>query len=114
MKIRQTKTEAAFLVAQNKPLVIDTIELPKTLEVGQVLVELVCSGICGSQLGEIDGVKGPDKYLPHLMGMRDMGKYSRLGPESGNFQKGIPLCCIGDPVLEFRAKHRDTTGEEGP
>ena len=61
-------TQAAILVAQREPLVIDTIELPPELEVGQVLVQIHVSGICGSQLGEIDGVKGPDRYLPHLMG----------------------------------------------
>ena len=40
MAIRPTTTQAAILVAQNHPLVVDTIELPTTLEVGQVLVEL--------------------------------------------------------------------------
>ena len=53
-------TQAAILVEQNKPLLVESIELPQSLDVGQVLVELECSGICGSQLGEIDGVKGPD------------------------------------------------------
>ena len=33
---------------------------------GQVLVKIDISGICGSQLGEISGAKGRDKYLPHL------------------------------------------------
>jgi S-(hydroxymethyl)glutathione dehydrogenase/alcohol dehydrogenase len=45
-------TRAAILVEQGKPLVVDEIELPKFLDVGQVLVELAFSGICGSQLGE--------------------------------------------------------------
>ena len=67
MAVRPTTTQAAILVAQHEPLVVDTIELPRSLDVGQVLVELQCSGICGSQLGEIDGVKGPDRYLPHLV-----------------------------------------------
>ena len=62
-----TKTKAAILVEQNKPLVIDNIFLPKELLVGQVLVKLHTSGICGSQIGEIRGVKGEDKFLPHLL-----------------------------------------------
>ena len=41
-------TLAAILVEQNKPLVIDEITLPETLEAGQVLVEFFYSGICGS------------------------------------------------------------------
>ncbi len=50
------------------------------LDVGQVLVELHFSGICGSQLGEIDGVKGPDKWLPHLLGHEASGTVLAIGP----------------------------------
>jgi len=80
MSERPTSTQAAILVAQQKPLVVDTIELPNQLEVGQVLVEMKTSGICGSQLGEIDGVKGPDRFLPHLMGHEGFGVVLEIGP----------------------------------
>ena len=80
MAVRPTTTQAAILVAQHEPLVVDTIELPGNLDVGQVLVELRCSGICGSQLGEIDGVKGPDRYLPHLMGHEGFARVLEVGP----------------------------------
>lgn len=60
--------QAAILVEQHAPLVVDEVELPEELFPGQVLVRIHASGICGSQLGEIDGVKGPDPYLPHLLG----------------------------------------------
>jgi S-(hydroxymethyl)glutathione dehydrogenase / alcohol dehydrogenase len=70
---------AAILVDQNKPLVIDQVELPQDLEVGQVLVKIHCSGICGSQLGEIDGAKGEDNYLPHLLGHEASGIIQSVG-----------------------------------
>jgi len=73
-------TRAAIIVEQGKPLVVDEIELPKFLDAGQVLVELAFSGICGSQLGEIDGVKGPDKWLPHLLGHEGAGRVLAVGP----------------------------------
>ena len=76
-----TKTLAAILIEQKKDLVVDEIFLPRTLDVGQVLVEFYYSGICGSQLGEIDGVKGPDKWLPHLLGHEASGKVLAIGPE---------------------------------
>ena len=88
MAVRPTTTQAAILVAQQEPLVVDTIELPSNLEVGQVLVELQCSGICGSQLGEIDGVKGPDRYLPHLMGHEGFAKVLEIGPGVRHVQTG--------------------------
>jgi len=71
--------KAAILVEQKKPLVIDDIQLPNTLEVGQVLVKVHFSGICGSQLGEIDGAKGPDKFLPHLLGHEASGTVIEIG-----------------------------------
>ena len=39
--------KAAILVEQRKPLVIADIELPQSLDVGQVLVKIHYSGICG-------------------------------------------------------------------
>ncbi len=77
---RPISTKAAILVAQKEPLVVDTIELPKSLDIGQVLVELQSSGICGSQLGEIDGVKGTDRFLPHLMGHEGFARVIAVGP----------------------------------
>jgi len=72
--------KAAILVELRKPLVIDEIELPQTLDVGQVLVKIHFSGICGSQLGEIDGAKGEDKFLPHLLGHEASGTVVEIGP----------------------------------
>ena len=48
---------AAILVEQNKELIVDDVEMPEELKIGQVLVKVFVSGICGSQIGEI-GVKG--------------------------------------------------------
>jgi len=70
---------AAILIEQKKPLVIAEIELPTTLGIGQVLVKLHYSGICGSQLGEIDGNKGPDEYIPHLLGHEASGTVIAIG-----------------------------------
>ena len=78
MEIRNSL--AAILTEQNKPLEIEYIEFPNELEIGQVLVKLHYSSICGSQLGEINGVKGPDKYLPHLMGHEGCATVLEIGP----------------------------------
>ena len=72
--------KAAILVEQRKPLVIDDVQLPTSLAVGQVLVKVHFSGICGSQLGEIDGAKGEDKFLPHLLGHEASGTVMEAGP----------------------------------
>jgi S-(hydroxymethyl)glutathione dehydrogenase / alcohol dehydrogenase len=84
--------KAAILVEQRKPLVIAEVELPRMLDVGQVLVKVHYSGICGSQLGEIDGVKGEDKYLPHLLGHEGSGTVIEAGP-------GVRQVKVGDKVV---------------
>ena len=86
MKIKTM--QAAILVEQNKPLIIDEVELPCGLDFGQVLVQVQCSGICGSQLGEIGGVKGSDPYLPHLLGHEGSGIVIETGPNVNHVQRG--------------------------
>ena len=83
-----TTTRAAILVQQRQPLIIDTIELPGTLDAGQVLVEIKHAGICGSQLGEIAGVKGPDPWLPHLLGHEGGAVVLTVGPGVRHVQPG--------------------------
>jgi S-(hydroxymethyl)glutathione dehydrogenase/alcohol dehydrogenase len=81
------KTLAAILVQTSQPLEIDEVEIPP-LAFGQVLVEVVVSRICGSQIGEIDAVKGPDRYLPHLLGHEGGGIVREVGPEVTHVKPG--------------------------
>jgi S-(hydroxymethyl)glutathione dehydrogenase/alcohol dehydrogenase len=81
------KTVAAILVEQRKPLVLDEVEIP-VLGYGQVLVDIKVSRICGSQVGEIDGVKGPDRFLPHLLGHEAGGIVLEVGPEVRHVKPG--------------------------
>jgi len=80
--------KAAILVQQRKPLIVDEIELPQSLDVGQVLVKIHYSGICGSQLGEINGVKGEDKFLPHLLGHEGSATVLDVGPGVRHVKSG--------------------------
>jgi S-(hydroxymethyl)glutathione dehydrogenase/alcohol dehydrogenase len=72
--------KAAILAELNQPLIIDEVELPDCLDYGQVLVKIAFTGICGSQIGEIQGRKGPDNYLPHLLGHEASGTVAATGP----------------------------------
>jgi S-(hydroxymethyl)glutathione dehydrogenase/alcohol dehydrogenase len=79
--------KAAILETLRAPLVLDEIELPD-LDVGQVLVRIHQTGICGAQLGEIDGKKGVDKFLPHLLGHEGGGVVMDVGPGVTTVRKG--------------------------
>ena len=85
-------TKAAILTELRKPLIIAEIEIPQELKVGQVLVKIHFSGICGSQLGEIDGAKGEDKFLPHLLGHEGSGTVVAIGP-------GVKTVSLGNKVV---------------
>lgn len=72
------KTIAAVLCEINKDLQIEELEIPE-LKPGQVLVKIIYSGICHSQLNEIRGLKGEDKFLPHTLGHEGSGIVEAVG-----------------------------------
>jgi S-(hydroxymethyl)glutathione dehydrogenase/alcohol dehydrogenase len=72
--------KAAILVQSNAPLIVDEVIPPDVLLPGQVFVRVEYSGICGAQINEIDAVKGPDQYLPHLLGHEGVGIVLECGP----------------------------------
>src|SRR5215471_19467562 len=90
MKIRTAK--AAILARSRAPLVVDEITLPDELGVGQALVKIICTTICGAQINEIEAAKGPDKFLPHLLGHEGSGTVLRVGP-------GVKSVKPGDRVV---------------
>jgi Zn-dependent alcohol dehydrogenase len=85
-------TLAAVLFDSYKPLELVEIEFPKELTPGQVVVELITSGICGAQINEIDAVKGVDKFLPHLLGHEGLARVIEVGP-------GVVKVTPGDQVV---------------
>ncbi len=86
------KIKAAILVENHKPLMVAEIESPPELSFGQVMVKVNYSGICGAQINEIDAAKGPDKFLPHLLGHEGSGKVIETGP-------GVKTVSPGDHVV---------------
>ncbi len=85
------KFKAAVLVESGKPLAIEEIESPP-LRFGQVLVRIICSGVCGAQINEIDAVKGQDKFLPHLLGHEAAATVLETG-------EGVTRVAPGDRVV---------------
>lgn len=85
-------TKAAVLIEQNKPLeIMDDVMVPLPGR-GQVLVKIKYAGLCHSQLMEIQGNRGEDKYLPHMLGHEGVGEVIKIG-------NGISKVKEGDPVV---------------
>ena len=72
------KTQAAVLFDTGKPLRVIELEIP-SLKPGQVLIEVAFSGVCHSQLNEVRGYKGPDRFLPHTLGHEGAGTVVATG-----------------------------------
>ena len=72
--------KASYLYKLKKDLKISKLAFINKLGKGQVLVKLKYSGICGSQIGEIYGIKGRDRHLPHLLGHEGSGVVKEVGP----------------------------------
>ena len=90
MKIKSAR--GAIVVQSRQPLVVDEFTLPDELGVGQVLVRIHYTSICGAQLNEIAAVKGVDKFLPHLLGHEASGTVLETGP-------GVTTVAAGDSVV---------------
>jgi S-(hydroxymethyl)glutathione dehydrogenase/alcohol dehydrogenase len=82
------KFKAAVLTELKAPLEIAELEMPESLSFGQVLVKLHYSGICGAQINEIEGAKGPDKFLPHLLGHEGSATVLDVGAGVRTVKKG--------------------------
>ena len=82
------KSLAGILNETSGDLVVDEIELPSNLESGQVLVRVITSGICGAQINEIDAIKGPDKFLPHLLGHEGLCEVIRTAKDVSTVKSG--------------------------
>ncbi len=85
------KTKAAVLRKVGGPLEIEELEIPK-LAKGQVLVKILCSGLCRSQINEINGRKGKE-FIPHLLGHEASGMVVEVGEGVGKVKSDNYVVC---------------------
>ena len=104
MKLKKKKFKAAVLFKLRTKLKIVDLEIPKFLDYGQILVKVAYSGICGSQIGEIEGIKGKDKYLPHCLGHEGSGIVYAVGPGVTKVKKGDRVVMHWKPSEGIDAK----------
>jgi S-(hydroxymethyl)glutathione dehydrogenase/alcohol dehydrogenase len=81
------QTDAAVLFELNKPLRLVTLEIPE-LKPGQVLVDVAYSGVCHSQLLEVHGKRGQDRFLPHTLGHEGSGTVLEVGSDVTKVKPG--------------------------
>jgi S-(hydroxymethyl)glutathione dehydrogenase/alcohol dehydrogenase len=82
--------KAAVLRQFGEPLSIEELEVPEPGP-GQLLVRIVHSGFCRTQLEEMAGNRS-DPYLPHLLGHEGAGIVVAIGT-------GVEVASAGDHVI---------------
>tara|TARA_B100000927_G_scaffold229607_2_gene189465 strand:+ start:3435 stop:4451 length:1017 start_codon:yes stop_codon:yes gene_type:complete len=95
--------KAVLLEEIDAPLTVRDVGLTD-LKIGQVLVRVLVSGLCGAQLHEIRGHKGNARFLPHLMGHEGCGIVEKVG-------LGVNTVKVGDKVVMH---WRPGSGMESP
>ncbi|MFM9058824.1 MAG: alcohol dehydrogenase catalytic domain-containing protein, partial [Planctomycetaceae bacterium] len=84
--------KAAVLRDLRKPLeIVDGVGLTG-LNNGQVLVQVAYSGVCHSQVMEVEGLRGDDPHLPHMLGHEGTGVVREIGG-------GVTKVAPGDRVI---------------
>ncbi len=79
-----TRTRAAIFVESGKPMVVDEIELPAP-EPSQVLIKQFASGVCHSQLHELDR---PNPAVPIILGHESTGVVVATGSQVDHVKEG--------------------------
>lgn len=109
---QRMKFKAAVLVENGRPLVIEELEAP-ALTYGQALVRIISSGVCGTQINEIDAAKGTDKFLPHLLGHEATAIVMERGEGVTTVKKGDSVVCHwrkGAGIQAPTPKYRSSRG----
>lgn len=92
---------AAVLRETGKELSIERLIAPE-LKQGQVRVKIHYSGVCRSQLMEISGGRGPDRWLPHLLGHEGSGEVIEVSNGVNSVEPGdlVVISWIDSPGME--------------
>ena len=106
------KTKAAVLRSIGGPLVIEELNVPR-LEQGQVLVKILYTGLCRSNINEINGRKGKE-FIPHLTGHEASAVVVEVGDGITKVKTGDYVVCswIKGSGLEAQAvKYKNSKGQ---
>lgn len=84
------QTQAAVLFKLGKPLRLTQLRIP-SLQPGQVRVKIHYTSVCHTQLLEISGKRGPDRFLPHTLGHEASGIVKEVGTRVQKVKAGDPV-----------------------
>ena len=81
------KSQMYVLLEVGAPLSLVDAELDRVGDY-DCLVDVLYTSVCGTQVGEIRGTRGPDQFLPHCMGHEGLGIVRSIGNKVSRFLVG--------------------------
>ena len=83
--------KAAVLEKKNTIKIIK-LKKPTFLQKGQILIKILYSSICHTQLQEIEMKRGKDNFLPHCLGHEGVGIIEKIYQNCKRFKVGQKVC----------------------
>ena len=83
--------KAAVLEKKNTVKIIK-LKKPTNLQKGQILIKVLYSSICHTQLQEIEMKRGKDNFLPHCLGHEGVGIVEKMYRNCKKFKVGDKVC----------------------
>ena len=83
--------KAAILENKNK-VSIRYLKKPVKINKGHILVKIFYSSLCHTQLQEISGKRGRDRFLPHCLGHEGVGQIEKVYKDCKKFKVGDFVC----------------------
>ena len=104
------KAKAAILAQSRAPLVVDEIILPEALGAGQVLVKVLYTYDLRRAAQRDRRRKGPDKFLPHLLGHEASARVIEIGPGVTTVKPGDTVVLHWRPSQGIQCRRPPTRG----
>ena len=83
--------KAMVLREYNQPLRLEEVDLPK-IGPGEVLIKVIASGVCASNLKYVEGAYPTVLTLPHILGHEPAGEVVDVGAGVQGVAKGDRVC----------------------
>ncbi len=82
----------AAVLEKKNTIKIKKLKKPTNLQKGQILVKILFSSICHTQLQEIEMKRGKNNFLPHCLGHEGVGIIEKTYKDCKKFKVGENVC----------------------
>lgn len=105
----------AAVLEKKNTVKIKKLKKPTHLHKGQILIKILFSSICHTQLQEIEIQRGKDNFLPHCLGHEGVGVIQKTYKNCKKFKVGENVCLSwvkSGPTISNGNIYQDSKGKK--